>query len=365
MYEMDQYTVSLLHFDDGIKDESGKVWTAYGGVAVSTDQKIFGNSSLFLDGVDDYLSMPMSSDFSFTGDFTIDAEVFIPSDVIIDSKTTAFGIFQIGNHWNNSQFFEFSITDGFFNVLLYDTNEYLMQMWNPITIAKNVFNHFAVIRKGSQWYAICNGKVVGSVTYNGTFFPSAEVNIGAYLYDGNRQYIKGYIDELRVSKVARWIMSSLNAVADSDRISLSWTTVTDAVGYSVKRSTTPGGPYETIATNITGTSYVDDTVKNGTTYYYVVTYVDCNGHESMNSNEASTTPLESSKALLVVTVIDSSDHDYQLSPTEIDSFVNWFMNHASTDTAGYMLNKKVGTQESKEYLAFEKIISFEIMPLTK
>jgi hypothetical protein len=28
MYEMDQYTVSLLHFDDGLKDESGKVWTS-------------------------------------------------------------------------------------------------------------------------------------------------------------------------------------------------------------------------------------------------------------------------------------------------------------------------------------------------
>lgn len=35
MYELDKYTVSLLHFDDGIKDETGKVWTAVGKPAIS------------------------------------------------------------------------------------------------------------------------------------------------------------------------------------------------------------------------------------------------------------------------------------------------------------------------------------------
>lgn len=286
MYQVDEYTVSLLHFDDGIKDECGKVWTPHGGVAVSTSQKKFGNSSLFLDGVDDYLSTPMSNDFSFTGDFTIDAEIFIPSDVIID-KSMAFKIFQIGNHWNNKQFFEFSLSEGLVNFLLYDGNGYLVQLSAIANFAKGVFNHFAVIRKGSQWYAICNGKIVGSATYNGAFFPNDEVSFGAGLYNGNRQYIKGYIDKFRISNIARWIMTPLDAVAADNKISLSWAPVKDAVGYNIKRSTIAGGPYTTIATSVIGTSYIDDTVTNGITYYYIVTYIDSNGHESMNSNEAS------------------------------------------------------------------------------
>ena len=53
--------------------------------------------------------------------------------------------------------------------------------------------------------------------------------------------------------------------------------MTGATGYKVKRSTTAGGPYTTIASNVTGTSYEDDNVMNGTTYYYVVTAVGANG----------------------------------------------------------------------------------------
>ena len=74
-------------------------------------------------------------------------------------------------------------------------------------------------------------------------------------------------------------------------------------------------------------------------------------------------PEDPKQALLRVTVIDSSDHDYQLSSSEIDGFINWFMNHTNTDTACYLLTKKTGTQISKEYLAFDKIISFEVIPI--
>ncbi|MBP2632045.1 MAG: hypothetical protein H6Q70_2673 [Firmicutes bacterium] len=73
--------------------------------------------------------------------------------------------------------------------------------------------------------------------------------------------------------------------------------------------------------------------------------------------------VEPKNNLLRVTMLDSSERDYQLSTTEIDGFVNWFNSHTSTNTTSYMLNKKVGTQNSKEYLTFDKIISFEVMEL--
>jgi len=44
-------------------------------------------------------------------------------------------------------------------------------------------------------------------------------------------------------------------------------------GYDVRRSSSPGGPYTTLAL-VTGTSYVDTTVVENATYYYVVTAVD-------------------------------------------------------------------------------------------
>ncbi|MCC5464565.1 hypothetical protein [Pelosinus baikalensis] len=160
--------------------------------------------------------------------------------------------------------------------------------------------------------------------------------------------------------------TNLITTASNFQVNLSWTAVTEATGYNVKRSTTAGGPYTTITTNVPGTSYLDTTVTNGITYYYVVTAVDSSNNESANSNEASATPqAPSSHGLLRATMNDSSEREYQLSTTEIDGFINWVKDHANTDSNCYMLNKIEVLQNSKEYLIFEKIISFEVVELTK
>ncbi|AJQ26172.1 hypothetical protein [Pelosinus fermentans] len=76
MYEVDQYTVSLLHFDGGLTDESGKVWAAQNGATVSTTQSKFGGSSLYLNGINQCLTTPNNTDFDFgSGDFTIEGWV--------------------------------------------------------------------------------------------------------------------------------------------------------------------------------------------------------------------------------------------------------------------------------------------------
>ncbi|OPX83208.1 MAG: Amylopullulanase precursor [Pelotomaculum sp. PtaB.Bin013] len=74
-------------------------------------------------------------------------------------------------------------------------------------------------------------------------------------------------------------------------MSLTWTAVTGATSYNVKRANTAGGSYTTLATIVTETNYSDTIITNGTTYYYVVTAVNANG-ESGNSNEVSVTPQE-------------------------------------------------------------------------
>ncbi|GFN30087.1 cellulase family glycosylhydrolase [Paenibacillus xylaniclasticus] len=83
--------------------------------------------------------------------------------------------------------------------------------------------------------------------------------------------------------------ASLSAAASNGQVTLTWGASSGATSYNVKRATTSGGPYTTIATGITGTTYTNTGLTNGTTYYYVVSAVNSAG-ESSNSAAASATP---------------------------------------------------------------------------
>jgi hypothetical protein len=73
-------------------------------------------------------------------------------------------------------------------------------------------------------------------------------------------------------------------------VDLTWNPSPSAVnGYNIYRSGTSGGPYSQINSTIdSATSYIDNTVAAGNTYFYVTTAVDANGVESVNSNQVKT-----------------------------------------------------------------------------
>jgi fibronectin type 3 domain-containing protein len=61
-------------------------------------------------------------------------------------------------------------------------------------------------------------------------------------------------------------------------------------GYNAYRGTVSGGPYSKLnSALIGGTTYTDNTVQAGQTYYWVATAVDANNVESSFSNQASAT----------------------------------------------------------------------------
>jgi hypothetical protein len=71
-------------------------------------------------------------------------------------------------------------------------------------------------------------------------------------------------------------------------VSLGWAASTSTVaGYHVYRGSQSGGPYVAINSGLdASTSYTDNSVLAGQTYYYVVTAVDGSGNESVYSNQA-------------------------------------------------------------------------------
>lgn len=82
--------------------------------------------------------------------------------------------------------------------------------------------------------------------------------------------------------------TGLKATPGNAQVTLTWTASAGATSYDVLRSTTSGDEYMQVGTTASP-DYTDNSVDNGTTYYYVVSAVNSGG-TSPNSVEVSATP---------------------------------------------------------------------------
>jgi fibronectin type 3 domain-containing protein len=144
-----------------------------------------------------------------------------------------------------------------------------------------------------------SGQVSGGTLNHPAMFISLN-NLGSLVIDvdGNRMDVKflrengtipDYFTMIKGGASVPAAPTGLTATPGNGQVALAWNSSFSATSYHVKRATTSGGPYTTIAT-VTSTSHTDTTVVNGTTYYYVVSANNDIG-ESANSTEASATPM--------------------------------------------------------------------------
>jgi fibronectin type 3 domain-containing protein len=122
----------------------------------------------------------------------------------------------------------------------------------------------------------------------GTFY---EYHIIAYNVSGNNDLAGVNATTITVPP------SGVSARPGNTVVTLSWTAPTGAQTYNVYRATT-SGQEAALVTGVTATSYADNAVTSGTTYYYTVTAVNANTSiilampsESAPSAEVSATPM--------------------------------------------------------------------------
>lgn len=140
----------------------------------------------------------------------------------------------------------------------------------------------------------------------------------------------------------------VKAAGDNGGIDISWNAISDATSYSVERSTTTGGPYTPIASNLTETNYADKSVTANTTYYYIVK-AKLSDTETVTSAEVSGTPTTETPSLdsklkvvlepeekLQLSVDDHLDENTNMTWTSSDSTV------AQVDENGVVTAIKAG-----------------------
>lgn len=127
---------------------------------------------------------------------------------------------------------------------------------------------------------------------------------------------------------------SLVASANSESIRLDWSASpeTDVSGYTIFRSDSVGGAYNTIARNVKSTSFVDNTTTTGGQYFYKIKSLDKSLNYSVYSNEASAT----------TNGLNDIVAHYQFESNTLDSTKN--LNHSAIFGGTSFVEGKVGSK---------------------
>jgi len=161
-----------------------------------------------------------------------------------------------------------------------------MLTWNPVSGGTVTYTVWRSLQSASVGPAVTYTQI-GSPTSSTSFTDNTVSDGTTYFY-----VVSALVDGCSgpISTEVRAIVpaappTGLTATPGSGQVALSWTASSGAISYNVKRSTTPGGPYSTVAT--TGSPSATD-ITGGGTFYYVVTAVNHPlAGESRNSSEAS------------------------------------------------------------------------------
>lgn len=125
--------------------------------------------------------------------------------------------------------------------------------------------------------------------------------------------------------------TGVTATGGNGQVQVQWSALAGASSYSVRRSLVSGGPYETIATGINGTTHTDSDVLSGRVYYYVVAASLTAGGESGQSEEASALTGPSAPINLVASLYAATI--FQVSWSTEDPVVDSFVIEESTDNS--------------------------------
>jgi len=187
-------TKLLLNMSDGqaIDSTAQNNLTLYGDAKISNAQSKFGGTSVYVDGTD-LVRTGINPSFAFgTGDFTIEAFVYLTA---INQYDNLFDMRYSGNTNHIDIYF-----DGSPLRLRYFVNGG-ERFTSDTEVSLNTWTHLALVRSNGTTKLYQQGNSVGSYS-DGTNLLAGQLHLGGRY--SNENFAEGYFDEVRVSNTARY-----------------------------------------------------------------------------------------------------------------------------------------------------------------
>lgn len=180
--EYNDNIASLLHFNDGLKDDVGNQWEVLSGSPkINNNIILLNGSNLELSNIDE-----IKTNIDLGTEYTIECFILHPSSSLTSSYYE--GIFSTAS--NNGLFFDIDN----------NLNLYIGANRGTVSISHDQVHHIALTRKNNQTNVFVDGVLVISAPY--VFTTSNNLYLGSGV---GREYLSARIDEFRITKgIARY-----------------------------------------------------------------------------------------------------------------------------------------------------------------
>ena len=202
-------TVLLLNYTNaGITDAAAKnVLETAGNAQISTTQSKFGGSSMYFDGTGDSLDINNTQLGIFSsGDFTIECWIYFNALPGSGSSSQIIDFRGFGVGTNVAPCLSLYNASGTYNIRFESGSSVIAD--RSVSVSTGTWYHLAAVRSSGNVSIYWNGTISGtafSLTTNySTGYP---VRIGAYT--SSVSVLNGYIDDLRVTRFARYTGSTI------------------------------------------------------------------------------------------------------------------------------------------------------------
>jgi hypothetical protein len=308
----------LAHWkaDDGAEPKEAADATGNGfkgtyspGATTSTEvpKTKFANPGSFnLDGKTGMISIPDSPALRITGDITI--SFWKRKTAVVNDWVRIVGKGNGGQR--NYGIWEYPDASGQIKCQMYGPGgQSVLELDSPAATPMNAWTHIVLTISVNSAALYINGALVANGVRSGE--PGVAADPVTFGHAGYHGFFPGQIDDVRIYDRALSTMEVLYLAegrgapeppaglaatsADAQQLALKWTpTATEPpkgtfTYYTLKRSTTQGSGYATVAWGLTGTTCTDLRPDPKATYYYVITALNSAG-ESAVSNEVVVAP---------------------------------------------------------------------------
>ena len=203
----------------------------------------------------------------------------------------------------------------------------------------------------SKFYQIGTVKSGSTLTYTDTVKSNNKTytyKVQAYNTNNGRQGVGAYSSTKSAKTLAKAKITGITS-SNEEVLKISWKKVSGAKGYIISRSTSKNSGYKKIDTVTGKTSYSDDTVKAGKTYYYKVEAYNVNSGTKGYGGASDAVAGKTAKRTKITSIVSANEKTLTIKWNKITGAYGYRIKRSTDEDGTYKVVKTIKSGNTTSY----------------